>query len=124
MAGVKPRNMLVQNNLDEDVLDLDVPQAAVTDPDALTSAALTDNSGGSDTPDGTIAEIANIALSTSNTYTDAAVNAAVNAVVDDCANAIEECADQINKLVADVASLHASLSSVIAKLEAAGIISA
>lgn len=69
-----------------------------------TTAALTDNSGGSESPDGTISEIEDIALSTSNTYTDAAVNAAVNAVVDDCANAIEELAAEHAKVVTDLAA--------------------
>lgn len=61
--------------------------------------ALTDNAGGSASPTDTIAEIADIALSTSDTYTDAAVNAAVNAVVDDCANAIEVLAAKVNEII-------------------------
>ena len=68
-------------------------------------AALTDNSGGSATPGGTIAEIANIALSTGDAYTDAAVNTAVNAVVDDCANAVEELSAKVNAISAALKAL-------------------
>lgn len=89
---------------------------------SVTAAALTDNSGGSDTPDGTIGQIADIALSTSDTYSDSAVNTAVNAVVDDCANAIEECAAQINALVADVTELQTQLNALIAALKAANLV--
>jgi hypothetical protein len=74
-----------------------------------TAATLTDNSGGADTPDGTIAVIADGVLSTSDTYTDAAVLVTVDAIVDDCANAVEECADQINKLIADNVALRAAI---------------
>ncbi len=87
-----------------------------------TAAALTDNSGGADTPDGTISEIADIALSTGDTYTDGAVNTAVNAVVDDCANAVEECADQINKVIADQIDTAKLLNSVIDDLQGLGLL--
>ena len=87
-----------------------------------TAAALTDNSGGGDTPDGTIGEIVNINLSTSNTYTDSAVNGAVNAVVDDAANAIEECAAQINNLIADQADTAQIVNSIIDDLQALGLV--
>ena len=89
-----------------------------------TAAALTDNSGGSASPGGTIAAIADIAISTSggNTYADAATNTAVNALVDDAANAIEECAAQINNLVADQADTAQIVNSIIDDLQALGLV--
>ena len=88
-----------------------------------TAAALTDNSGGSASPGGTIAAIADIAISTSggNTYADAATNTAVNAVVDDIANAVEELADQINKLVVDQADTAQVANSLIDDLQSLGL---
>ena len=70
-----------------------------------TADALTDNSGGSDTPDNTIGEIADISVAGGNDPTDAQINTAVNAVVDDVANAIEEIADVVNELLTDHAAL-------------------
>jgi len=82
-----------------------------------TAAALTDNSGG-EAADGTIAEIADIALSTSDTYTDSAVNTAVNAAVDDASNAVKELSDQINKVIADQVDTAQLLNSLIDDLQA------
>lgn len=88
---------------------------------ARTAAALTDNSGG-EAADGTIAEIADIALSTSDTYTDAAVNSAVNAAVEDISNAVKELSDQINKLIADQADTAAFLNQLVDDLQAVDMI--
>lgn len=88
---------------------------------ARTAAALTDNTTG-EAPDGTIADVAVIALSTSDTYTDAAVNAAVNAVVDDVINAIGEIADQINKLTVDQANTAQFLNQLVDDLQAVDMI--
>ena len=88
-----------------------------------TAAALTDNAGGTATPNGTIDAIADITISTSggNTYADAATNTAVNAVVDDVANAVEELADQINKLIVDQADTAQVANSLIDDLQALGL---
>ena len=46
--------------------------------------------------DGTIADVADIALSTSNTYTDAAVNSAVNAAILDLNLQLKELQTKLN----------------------------
>ncbi len=88
---------------------------------ARTAAALTDNTSGA-APDGTIADVANIALSTADTYTDTAVNNAVNAVVSDVKDAIGELADQINKLVSDQADTASFVNAVVDDLQRQGIL--
>lgn len=51
------------------------------------------------TVDGDMADIADIALSTSNTYTDAAVNTAVNAAVADANEQLKELQTKVNYLL-------------------------
>ena len=76
-------------------------------PTATNVVELTDNSGGVDPEDDTIAEIADIALSTSDTYTDAAVNGAVNTA--------------IASITAAIAQLAAKQAEILAALEAASL---
>lgn len=49
---------------------------------------------------GSMADVADIALSTSNTYTDAAVNAAVNAAIAEVNLQLKELQTQLNALIA------------------------
>lgn len=60
-------------------------------------AKLTDSSTGS--ADGTVAEVADIALSTTDTYTDAAVNNAVNTALGTVNDNMAEMATRINQLI-------------------------
>ena len=71
-----------------------------------TAAALTGSLTG--TTDGAMTDVANIALSTSNTYTDAAVNSAVNAAILSTNLQLKELQVMVNKLVADNVVLVAS----------------
>jgi len=61
---------------------------------------LTDSTGKSGTHDDTIAQVADIALSTSDTYTDAAVNAAVNAAISTINQNLSDIVQKIKELVA------------------------
>ncbi len=89
-----------------------------------TSAAITDNVGGGDAPDGTIAEIADIAIATAggNTYADAATNTAVNALIDDIANACEELIAEHANNVLDVAVMKTDLDKHVTDVTAARVI--
>ena len=87
---------------------------------ARTAATLTDNGGGA-AANGTIDAIADIALSTGDTYTDSAVNTAVNALVTDTKDAVKELSDQINKLIADQVNSAQVLNLVIDDLQALGL---
>jgi type II secretory pathway component PulM len=73
----------------------------------LTSAAVTGTLTGS--VDGALADIADIALDTSNTYTDAAVNSAVNTAIAAANLQIKELQTALNKAIVDIAALHAAL---------------
>lgn len=72
-------------------------QGRMNDADALTSAELTDNSGGTDPEDQTVPEI----TETEN---------AGSADLDTTANAIALLAAEFNKLQADVAALRAAIT--------------
>ena len=70
-------------------------------PDVDIGAALADLAGTlTGTADGTMEDIADIALSTSNTYTDAAVNTAVNAAILTANLENKELLTKINALLA------------------------
>lgn len=60
-------------------------------------AKLTDSTSG--TADGTVAQVADIALDTTNTYTDAAVNSAVNTAIGTVNDDLAEMATRINQLI-------------------------
>lgn len=62
-----------------------------------TEALLTDSTGG--TANDTLAQVADIALSTSNTYTDAAVNAAVNTAIATINDDLADLAAKVNHLL-------------------------
>lgn len=66
-------------------------------------AKLTDSSTG--TADGTVAEVADIALDTTNTYTDAAVNTAVNTALTTVNNNMAELTTRVNQLIDVVSEL-------------------
>lgn len=66
-------------------------------------AKLTDSSTG--TADGTVAEVADIALDTTDTYTDAAVNGAVNTALATVNNNMAELTTRINQLIDVVSEL-------------------
>lgn len=71
---------------------------SVQDPDVIAINNLTDSSGGTSGGD-TVPAVANIALSTSNTYTDAAVNTAVNTALTSVRNDIATLAAKVNALL-------------------------
>lgn len=75
---------------------LDTAIAAVGD---LT--ALTDSTGG--TANDTVAQVADIALSTSDTYTDAAVNSAVNTAIATINDDLADLAAKVNAIIAALA---------------------
>lgn len=84
------------------------------------TTALTDNNGG--TADGTVEDVADIALSTSDTYTDAAVNAAVNTAIASISNNFEEVVTQLalqrtlnTALINAVASLAAKVNVLLGR---------
>lgn len=84
---------LTGNTIKADGFTGSAASAAIT---ALVS--LTDNSGGA--ADNTLAVVSNIALSTTNTYTDAAVNAAVNAPLGVIKNDLADLAAKVNAIIA------------------------
>lgn len=72
-------------------------------PDVDIGSAVADLGGTlTGTVDGDLADIADIALSTSNTYTDAAVNAAVNTAVASANLQIKELQTKVNALLAEL----------------------
>lgn len=80
-------------------------------PDITQGAALADLSGSlTGTVNGSVADVAHIAIATAtnNTYSDAAVNTAVNAMVDDVNTQLKE--------------LQAKLNAALARLRTAGVI--
>lgn len=86
-------------SLDGLVLDVQAVEDAIADKTEVAAlVALTDNSGG--TANDTIAVIADIALSTSDTYTDAAVNAAVNTALGAIKNDVADLAAKVNAIIA------------------------
>lgn len=91
---------------------------------AATATALVDNAGGSAAVNSTIEEIEDIAITTAggNTYADAATNTAINAAVDDIANALEELIAEINKNVLDVAILKTDLDKSVTDVTAKRVI--
>lgn len=60
-------------------------------------ADLTDSTSG--TTDGTVGPVADIALSTSDSYTDAAVNSAVNAAIGEINDDLSELATKLNEIL-------------------------
>jgi hypothetical protein len=79
-----------QNNL-IDIAGGKVPR------DAATIVALTDSTSG--TANDTVAAVADIALSTTDTYTDAAVNSAVNTAIASIEDGLADCAAKINEIL-------------------------
>jgi hypothetical protein len=75
---------------------LDTAIAAVGD-----ITALTDSTGG--TANDTVAQVADIALSTSDTYTDAAVNSAVNTAIATINDDLADLAAKVNEIIAALA---------------------
>ena len=75
---------------------------SLADLTAATAAEVTGSLTG--TTDGALADIADIALSTSNTYTDAAVNSAVNAAILSANLQIKELQVALNEVIADNAA--------------------
>jgi hypothetical protein len=70
-------------------------------PDVNIGSAVTDLGGTlTGEVDGDLADIADIALDTTNTYTDAAVNAAVNAAIAEANLQIKELQTKVNALLA------------------------
>ena len=63
--------------------------------------ALTDSTGG--TANDTVAQVADIALSTSDTYTDAAVNGAVNTAIATINDDLADLAAKVNEIIAALA---------------------
>lgn len=98
-----------------------VTAAAMQSP---TSAAITDNVGGSAAVNSTIEEVEDIALSTAggNTYADAATNTAVNALIDDIANACEELIAEHANNVLDVAVMKTDLDKHVTDVTAQRVI--
>lgn len=103
--------------------------------DGLTTAALTENSGAlggtndgdlpdltatgatvagtlTGTTDGTLANVADIALSTMDMYTDAAVNSAINAAILDLNLQLKELQEALNEVIADNVALRAAVREV------------
>lgn len=95
-------------NEDPDVEDLSVPQAAVTDPAAITSAAVVLSNMNDGSANNTLVAIGDTSMGNESD------NIEVN---------FDKLGDEINALVADVTSIRTSLASVISALESAGIIS-
>lgn len=82
--------------------------AAVTN-----QSTLTDNGAG--TADATVEDVADIALSTSDTYTDAAVNTAVNAAIASISNNFKEYTTEQAKQVAANTAILAAIAQLAAK---------
>lgn len=72
-------------------------QKTLQDRQLVDVADLTNSTSG--TTDGTVGPVADIALSTSNTYTDAAVNAAVNAAIAEVNNDLSELTTKLNEIL-------------------------
>lgn len=109
-----------------------VAQSTVSDPAsaaALTQNTLTDSGGG--TADQTVEDVTDIALSTSDTYTDAAVNAAVNTAIASISNNFKEMTTELALIKTDVAAVrtgseanNTAIDSIIDGLESAGVFTA
>lgn len=100
---------------------VDDPAAAA----ALTQNTLTDNGGG--TADQTVEDVADIALSTSDTYTDAAVNGAVNTAIASISNNFKEMTTELALIKTDVAAVrtavvanNTAIDSILVVLETIG----
>ena len=85
--------------------------AVVTNQDTLTDS-------GAGTADDTVEDVADIALSTGDTYTDAAVNAAVNTAIASISNNFKEWTEQQVKQVAANTAITAAIAQLAAKLDA------
>lgn len=109
-------DLTVKVDLNESVETAAAGQAVVTQ----TQDALTDNGGG--TADGTVQVMSHIALSTSDTYSDAAVNTAVNAFVDAVANNMKEVTTELAKVRVDVAAINTLVTALRLALIKAGTI--
>ncbi len=93
---IKAKHFVSTDGLVLDATAVEVAIATKTEVAALVS--LTDSSGGS--ADNTIAAIPTAALSTTNTYTDAAVNTAINALGTAVKNDIADLAAKVNAIIA------------------------
>jgi hypothetical protein len=95
------------------------PAASASDP-TLDASDITDNSGGTDPGDHTIAAISSLDIDSSggNTYADATVEAAVDAVTTEIANAIALIAASYNSLKDDTEALETSLEDAIDDIQA------
>lgn len=107
-----------------------VPSAgAVSDPaacDDMTQNTITDNGNG--TADQTVEDVADIALSTSDTYSDSAVNIAVNTALASIRNNFKEMTTEFALIKADTAALktaadenNTAIDSTIDNLQAANL---
>lgn len=107
----------VSNATLADGLTATAPAAlTATAPAAATAAALTGTLTG--ITDGALADVADIALSTLDTYSDAAVNSAVNAAILATNLQLKELQTQVNALVADNADLRTKLAASVVDLAA------
>lgn len=107
----------VSNATLADGLTATAPAAlTATAPAAATAAALTGTLTG--TTDGALADIAAIALSTTDMYSDAAVNSAVNTAITSANLQLKELQAQVNALVADNADLRTKLAAAVVDLAA------
>lgn len=95
----------------------DADQAAAG---AQTQNTLTDNGAG--TADQTVEDVADIALSTGDTYTDAAVNGAVNTAIASVSNNFKEVTTELALIEADVAAIKTLQDAMRTALVSLGII--
>lgn len=104
-------------------------QAHIADPAAaaaLTQNTITDNGAG--TADQTVEDVADIALSTTDTYTDAAVNGAVNTAIASISNNFKEMTTELALIKADITAVkagvdanNAAIDAILAQLAALGL---
>ncbi len=107
----------VSNATLADGLTATAPSAlTATAPAAATAATLTGTLTG--TVDGAMVDVAAIALSTSDMYSDAAVNSAVNTAITAVNLQNKEMQTQVNALVADNADLRTKLAAAVVDLAA------
>ncbi len=94
----------------------------------MTATAATVTGTLTGTTDGALADIADIALSTANTYTDAAVNTAVNAAILAANLQLKELQVALNEVIADNVVLRAAVrecadknNDILTSLKTAGL---
>lgn len=116
MVHPNPENLyLAQYRHRATVVAAPATQTSVA-PDALTGATITGTITG--TPNGAMADITALALSTAggNTYADAGTNTEVNAKITLFNAEQEELQAGLNEILADITSMHTQLTALVADI--------